>query len=49
MLRVLILWILGIIIFFAGYWLGMRITEFSYKTDEVEYVEEKKEKKDDTK
>lgn len=47
MAKVLILWILGILIFFAGYWLGKRVTELIYKTDEVDYIEE--DKKNDTK
>ena len=47
MTKVLILWVLGIFIFFAGYWLGKRITEFTYKADDVDYIEE--DKKDDTK
>ena len=47
MAKVLILWVLGIFIFFAGYWLGKRITEFTYKADDVDYIEE--DKKDDTK
>ncbi len=34
MLKILILWIVAIVVFLAGYWIGKRITEMKYETQE---------------
>ena len=36
MLKIVILWIVAIVIFISGYWIGKRITEMKYETQEYD-------------